>query len=46
MISGIPPVTNSLYPDQARQNVGTGLGPNCLQRLATDDKICRKQAKC
>ena len=25
-------VSNSLDPDQARQNVGPDLGPNCLQR--------------
>ena len=30
-------VSNSLGPDQARQNVGPDLGPNCLQKLATDD---------
>ena len=31
---------NSLDPDQARQNVGPDLGPNCLQRLSTDDTSC------
>ena len=31
-------VSNSLDPDQARQNVGPDLGPNCLQRLTTDNK--------
>ena len=30
-------VSNSLDPDQARQNVGPDLGPNCLQRLSADD---------
>ena len=30
-------VSNSSEPDQARQNVGPGLGLNCLQRLSADD---------
>ena len=30
-------VSNSLDPDQARQNVGPDLGPNCLQILSADD---------
>ena len=30
-------VSNSLDLDQARQNIGTDLGPNCLQKLATDN---------
>ena len=30
-------VSNSVDPDQARQNVGPDLGPNCLQRLSADD---------
>ena len=30
-------VSNSLDPDQARQNVGPDLGLNCLQRLSADD---------
>ena len=30
-------MSNSLDPDQARQNVGPDLGPNCLQRLSADD---------
>ena len=34
-------VSNSLDPDQARQNVGPGLGLNCLQRLSADDKRCK-----
>ena len=31
-------VSNSLDPDQAQQYVRPDLGPNCLQRLSTDDK--------
>ena len=31
-------VSNSLDPDQARQFVGPGLGPNYLQRFSTDVK--------
>ena len=38
-------MSNSLDPDQARHFVGPNLGPNCLQRLSADDKICRWQAK-
>ena len=30
-------MSNSLNSDQARQNVGPDLGPNCLQRLSADD---------
>ena len=30
-------VSHSLDPDQARQNVGPDLGPNCWQRLSTED---------
>ena len=30
-------MSNSLGPDQARQNFRPYLGPNCLQRLSTDD---------
>ena len=30
-------MSNSLDPDQARHFVGPDLGPNCLQRLSTDD---------
>ena len=30
-------MSNSLDPDQARRNVGPGLGPDCLQRLPADD---------
>ena len=32
-------VSNTLDPDQARQNVGPDLGPNCLQRLSADDML-------
>ena len=32
-------MANSLDPDQARQNVGPDMDPNCLQRSAADDKI-------
>ena len=31
-------VSNGLDPDQDRHFVGPGLGPNCLQRLAADDR--------
>ena len=30
-------VSNSSGPDQARQNVGPDLDPNCLQMYSTDD---------
>ena len=30
-------MSNSLDPDQDRQNVGPDLGPICLQRLSADD---------
>ena len=33
----IPSVSNSLDPDQAPPNVGTELGPSCLQRLSADN---------
>ena len=32
---GIPPVSNSLDPDQARRFVGPDLGSICLQRVIT-----------
>ena len=35
--SEIPFVSNSLDPDQAPPNVGTELGPSCLQRLSADN---------
>ena len=35
-IGGIPSVSNSLEPDQARHHVGPELGQNCLQRLSVD----------
>ena len=31
-------VSNSLDSDQDQHSVGPDLGPNCLQRLAADDK--------
>ena len=31
-------ISNSLDPDQDRQNVCPDLGPNCLQKLSADDK--------
>ena len=37
-------VSNSLDPDQARQNVGPDLGPNCLQRLSADKNVCRERS--
>ena len=30
-------MSNGLYPDQDRNNVGSDLGPNCLKRLSADD---------
>ena len=30
-------MSNSLDPDQAQQNVGPALGPNCLQKASADD---------
>ena len=30
-------VSNSLDPDQARQDIGPDLGLNCLPRLSADD---------
>ena len=36
-------MSNSLDPDQDRQNVGPDLGPNCLQRLSDDKKLPRKE---
>ena len=30
-------VSNNLDPDQTRRFVGPDLGPNCLQKLSTDD---------
>ena len=39
ILLGIPSecMSNILYLDQARQNVGPDLGPNCLLRISTDD---------
>ena len=33
--------SNSLDPDQDRQNVGPNLGPNSLQRFSAEDKTSR-----
>ena len=38
-------MSNSLDLDQAPHSNGLGLGPNCLQRSAADDKIHRWQAQ-
>ena len=38
-------VSNGLGPYQDRKNVCPDLGPNLLQRLSADDKICCKQGK-
>ena len=38
-------MSNSLDSDQARQNVGTDLDPNCLQRFSADDKSRHQQGK-
>ena len=38
-------MSNGLDPDQAQCSVRPDLGPNCLQRLAAEDKICLWQAK-
>ena len=37
-LSGILSVSNRLDPDQAPCFVWSDLGPNCLQRLSTDNK--------
>ena len=42
--SGIPSVSNSLDPDQARHFVGPDLGPNCLQMLSVDS-TCKQRVK-
>ena len=38
-------MSNHLDPDQDQHSVGPDLGPNCLQRLAVDDKSSRWQGK-
>ena len=38
-------MSNSLDPDQDRQNIGPDLGPNCLQRLLADNKSLQKQGE-
>ena len=35
--SGIPPMPNSLHPDQVLHFDGPDPSPNCLQRLSADD---------
>ena len=35
----------SLDLDPARHSVGPDLGPNCLQSLSAEDKICRYKGK-
>ena len=37
--------SNRLDLDQARQNVGPDLAPNCLPRLTLDDKISSQAGK-
>ena len=37
-------MSNSLDPDQDRQNVGPDLGPNSLQRLSADN-TCGQRVK-
>ena len=37
ILQEIPFVSTSLDPDQAPPNVGTELGPSCLQRLSADN---------
>ena len=32
-------MSNSLDPDQARQNVGPDLVPNCLKKLSADNTL-------
>ena len=36
-LSGIPSVSNSLYPDQVESFVEPDLGQNCSQRLSADE---------
>ena len=36
-------VSNSLDPDQARQNVGPDLGTNCLKSWSADDTEAGKE---
>ena len=38
-------VSNSLNSDQALHSIGPDLGPNCVQRSSTDDKIYHLQTK-
>ena len=41
ILSGIPSLSNSLDPDQARHFVGPDLGPNCFQQTTLVDKKLR-----
>ena len=36
-------LSKSLDPDQDRPSGGPDQGPNCLQRLTAEDKICQRQ---
>ena len=38
-------VSNGLDSDQDRRSVGPDLGPNCLQRLSTDDNSLRSKER-
>ena len=38
-------MSNSLDQDQHRHLVGADLGPSCLHRLSTNNKICHYQGK-
>ena len=42
-LSGCP---KSFNPDQARQNVGPDLGPNCLQSLPAEGKVATSRQIC
>ena len=47
ILSGIPfECPNSLDPEQARQNVGPGLVPNCLQKILVVDDTNGQRIKC
>ena len=39
-------MSNSLDPDQAGHFVGADLGPNCLERLSTDDTLGKELTNC
>ena len=38
ILSAVTSMSYSLDPDQDRHSVSPDLGPNCLQRLLTEDK--------